>query len=103
MPIARSSDEEIADALRGLGGWARAGDAIARDVVCRSFADAVALVTRIGFLAEAADHHPDLDVRWRTVTVALSTHECGGLSTRDFALAAQIDAVVPCFEMRAES
>jgi 4a-hydroxytetrahydrobiopterin dehydratase len=48
-------------------------------------------VVRIGFLAEAADHHPDLDIRWRTVAVALTTHDAGGLTERDLAMAASID------------
>jgi 4a-hydroxytetrahydrobiopterin dehydratase len=97
MAIARSSDVEVADALLALGSWVRVGDAIVRDVVCSSFADAVAFVTRIGFLAESADHHPDLDIRWRTVRISLSTHECNGLSTRDFRLAAEIDGVAVRF------
>ena len=48
---------------------------------------------RIGFLAEAADHHPDLDVRWRKVRVALTTHDSGGLTANDVDLARQIEAV----------
>ncbi len=65
--------------------------------MCRSFADAIALVVRVGFLAESADHHPDIDLRWKTVTITLSTHECDGLSGRDFALAAQIDDAAVAF------
>lgn len=95
MPVARSTEDEIVASLAGLPTWRRDGDRITRDVTCASFADAIAFVVRIGFLAEAADHHPDLDVRWRTVTVTLSTHDCGGLSARDFALAAEIDVVAP--------
>ena len=56
-----------------------------------SFPDAVAFVVAVGFLAEAADHHPDIDIRWRTVHLALTTHDAGGLSTLDFDLAARID------------
>ena len=48
---------------------------------------------RIGFLAEAADHHPDLDLRWRTVRVALTTHDAGGLTGRDLALASAVEGV----------
>ncbi len=48
---------------------------------------------QIGFLAEKADHHPDLDIRWRTVKVALSTHSDGGLTNRDFDLATEIEAL----------
>ena len=58
-------------ALGGLPGWERQGDEIMRTFECASFPDAVAFVVRVGFFAEAADHHPDLDVRWRKVRVAL--------------------------------
>jgi 4a-hydroxytetrahydrobiopterin dehydratase len=51
----------------------------------------VAFVVRVGFLAEAADHHPDIDVRWNKVTLVLSTHSEGALTEMDVALAAQID------------
>jgi len=90
--VARSSEAEIAAALADLPRWVRDGDEIVREFACTSFGDAIAFVVRIGFLAEAADHHPDLDVRWRTVRVALTTHDAGGLTDRDFALAAAIEA-----------
>ena len=90
--VARSSEAEIAAALADLPRWVRDGGEIVREFACTSFADAIAFVVRIGFLAEAADHHPDLDVRWRTVRVALTTHDAGGLTDRDFALAAAIEA-----------
>jgi 4a-hydroxytetrahydrobiopterin dehydratase len=94
VPVARSSESEIASALAELPAWSRVGDTIERVAECADFAAAIALVVRIGFLAEAADHHPDLDVRWRRVRVACTTHDCGGLSARDFALAHAIDVVV---------
>ena len=72
------TDAEIAAALAGLPGWARAGDEIVRTFECASFPDAIAFVVRIGFFAEKADHHPDLDIRWRKVRVALTTHDAGG-------------------------
>ena len=90
--VVRSSEAEIAAALADLPGWVRDGDEIVREFTRPSFADSVAFVVRIGFLAEAADHHPDLDIRWRTVRVALTTHDAGGLTDRDFALAAAIEA-----------
>lgn len=97
MPIARCDESEITTALGELAAWRRESDSIVRSIVCRSFADAIALIVRVGFLAEAADHHPDIDLRWKTVTVSLSTHECDGLSRRDFALAAQIDVAAVAF------
>ena len=60
---------------------------------CGSFADAIAFVVRVGFLAEHADHHPDIDVRWRHVRVALTTHSADGLTNRDLDLAAEIEAI----------
>ena len=91
----RLADEEIGARLATIPAWAREGDAIVRIYECPDFAAAIALVVRIGFLAEAKDHHPDLDVRWRRVRVLLTTHDLHGLSEWDFELAAAIDAAVP--------
>ena len=88
----RLDDADLATGLAALPKWWRDGDAIRRSIELPSFADAIALVTRIGFAAEAADHHPDLDVRWRTVHVALTTHDAGGLTRLDLDLASAIDA-----------
>jgi len=93
VPMPLLSEAEIASALAALPDWARAGDEIEKTFECASFADAVAFVVRIGFLAEAADHHPDLDIRWRKVRVALTSHDSGGLTERDTALAQQIEGV----------
>jgi 4a-hydroxytetrahydrobiopterin dehydratase len=92
VPPHRFSADEIERALASLPGWTLDGDAIIREFRLPDFAAAIAVVVRIGFLAESADHHPDIDIRWRTVTIRLTTHECHGLSQRDFALAAAIDA-----------
>jgi 4a-hydroxytetrahydrobiopterin dehydratase len=90
--VAKLSDDEIETALSGRPGWSRDGNAIRTSYERASFPDAIAFVVRIGYLAEAADHHPDLDVRWRTVHVILSTHDAGGITLKDFDLAQQIDA-----------
>ena len=84
------TDAEVDAALAGLDSWYRDGDEIIRAFECASFADAVAFVVRIGFFAEAANHHPDIDVRWRTVRVALTTHDAGGLTALDLDLATRI-------------
>jgi 4a-hydroxytetrahydrobiopterin dehydratase len=91
----RLEDAAISERLAGLTGWTQDGDTIVKDFQCASFPDAIAFVVRIGFAAEAANHHPDLDIRWRNVHVALSTHDAGGLTTLDFDLAARIDAAGP--------
>ncbi len=62
---------------------------------CSSFRAVIDFVVRIADAAEAADHHPDLDIRYRRLRVALSTHSEGGITERDFALATQIDAAAP--------
>jgi 4a-hydroxytetrahydrobiopterin dehydratase len=86
-------DDAVTARLAEVPAWTREGDAIVRTVECASFADAVALVVRVGFLAEAADHHPDIDVRWRRVRLVLSSHDVGALTDRDFDLARRIDEV----------
>jgi 4a-hydroxytetrahydrobiopterin dehydratase len=86
--------DEVDAALAALGGWSREGDRIVTELELPSFADAIAAVVRIGFLAEAADHHPDLDVRWRRLRVVLTTHDSGGITARDLELARAITSVV---------
>jgi 4a-hydroxytetrahydrobiopterin dehydratase len=68
---------------------------LARTVVLGSFAQALGYVVTVGVLAEAANHHPDIDVRYRAVTLRLSTHDAGGITALDVALARQIDAASP--------
>ena len=87
-------DQEISQALESLPHWRRDGDSITRDVEAPSFLEGIDLVATVARVAEAADHHPDLDIRWRTVTFTLSTHSEGGLTAKDFALAEQIDTAV---------
>ena len=89
------SDDEITQGLAALPGWERDGDSIRTRFELPSFPDAIAFVTRVGFLAEAANHHPDLDIRWRNVTVVLSTHDAGGITQMDLDLAANIGEVAP--------
>lgn len=73
--------------------WRRDGDVLVKQVELRDFAGALAYVNRVGALAEAADHHPDIDIRFKTVVLRLTTHSAGGLTGRDLALAEQIDAL----------
>lgn len=88
----RITDEEIRSRLRELPEWRRQGDAIRRTFSFDSFRAAIAFVDRVAELAEAADHHPDIDIRYDRVTLSLSTHSAGGLTTRDMDLARRIDA-----------
>jgi len=86
-------DDEVTVRLARLPGWARVGDEIERTYELASFPAAVAFVGRIADAAEAANHHPDLDIRYRKVRVALSTHSEGGITDKDFALATQVDGL----------
>lgn len=86
------SDSEIAERLRARPGWALEGGAIARRMAFRDFREAVAFLVLIAFDAEEADHHPDATISYKRVTLALSTHSAGGVTEKDFALAARIDA-----------
>lgn len=78
-------------ALSDLHGWSGDTGGITRTVEAESFPAAIALVDRVAEAAEAADHHPDIDIRWRTVTFSLSTHSEGGVTSKDTSLAAVID------------
>ena len=89
-PVALT-EAEIADAAARIPEWSRDGLVLRRTIETKSFADAISLIVRIGFLAEASDHHPDIDLRWRKVSITLTTHDVGGLSILDFDLATAID------------
>ncbi len=80
-------------------GWSRKGDAIVKLFTFASFPDAVAFVTRLGFDAQAADHHPDLKVSYRKVTVTWSTHSEGGITKKDFTGADQADSIARLFSV----
>lgn len=88
---AKLAEAEIAEQLNELSGWAREGDELRKTYTFPSFPAAVAFVTHVAFLAEAAAHHPDIDIRYNRVTLALTTHNAGGLTAKDFSLAAQAD------------
>jgi 4a-hydroxytetrahydrobiopterin dehydratase len=87
-------DDRIVGRLATLPGWERSGDEIGKTFELPSFPEAIGFVTRIAEAAEAADHHPDLDIRYRKVRVALSTHDAGGLTDLDFDLAGEVEATV---------
>lgn len=87
------SPQEVADRLADNPGWVADGDAIRKLYTFKSFPDAVAFVTRLAFDAEAADHHPDLQVNYRKVTVTWSTHSEGGVTAKDFDGARQSDMI----------
>ncbi|WP_405485621.1 4a-hydroxytetrahydrobiopterin dehydratase [Nocardia sp. NBC_00511] len=91
MSPALLSEDDIAKALTELPSWNHVGDSLTRTVEASSFLGGVELVRRVALAAEAANHHPDIDIRWRRVTFTLSTHSAGGLTPLDVALAHEID------------
>lgn len=84
----------LADKLTDLTGWTIEGKGISREVELPTFPDAIAAVARVGVVAEEMDHHPDIDIRWRTLTFRCSTHSAGGVTEKDLTLAKQIDEIV---------
>jgi 4a-hydroxytetrahydrobiopterin dehydratase len=90
MPT-RLSDLEIQRALGALPGWTRRGDALVKTFSFAHFADGIAFVQRIARAADAANHHPDIDIRYTKVTCSLSTHDAGGITEADLALAKAIE------------
>ena len=93
----RLAEADIDAGMATIPAWTRDGDRIRRSVETPSFPAAIAFVTRVGFLAEASNHHPDIDIRWRRVDLVLTTHDAGGLTAADFDLAAAIDAAAASF------
>jgi 4a-hydroxytetrahydrobiopterin dehydratase len=90
--MSRLDEAGVAEAVRRTPGWERAGAEIRRTYRFVDFREALAFVNRVGALAERAGHHPDIDIRYNAVTLALTTHDAGGLTAKDFELARSIDA-----------
>lgn len=86
------SDEQIQAELAKLPEWSETGEAIQRTFGFKDFVGAMDFVARVAAEAERSQHHPDILIRFNKVTLTLSTHDAGGITTRDFALAAQADA-----------
>ena len=86
------AEPAIQSALAAVPEWRRSSETIARTLVFSDFAGAMKFVNAVAAAAEQAQHHPDVDIRWNRVTLALTTHEAGGLTEKDFALARQCDA-----------
>jgi len=85
------SAQHLASELDGLTGWSGDPGGITRTLTATSFLAGIALVDAVAQAAETLDHHPDIDIRWRTVTFRLSTHSLGGVTDLDVALARTID------------
>lgn len=88
------TDDQVDEALSGLDGWARVDGALRRSVTFPAFLAGIDAVRRVAEQAEAQDHHPDIDIRWRTVTFALVTHSAGGITEKDVRLAGDINRIL---------
>lgn len=88
------SSEQVAEKLRGLAEWHAAGNAITRSAKLTGFREAIQAVNRIAEIAENADHHPDIDIRYNTLTFHCSTHSEGGVTEKDLSMAAEINRVL---------
>jgi 4a-hydroxytetrahydrobiopterin dehydratase len=89
--IAKLTEAEIAAALPNVPGWTRNGDGIERQYKFADFTQAFGFMARVALLAEKADHHPEWSNVYNKVDIRLTTHDAGGISARDFALARAID------------
>lgn len=96
MPVPRLTDSERTTALAALPDWALRGDglAITRRFTFHDFSEAFAFMTRVALYAEKADHHPEWRNVWNRVDITLTTHDAGGLSQRDVAMAEAIGGMV---------
>jgi len=89
----RLEDAELAEQLQGLSGWAGDTSGLRRTYQAPSFLEGIRLVDGTAEVAEEMDHHPDIDIRWRSVTFSLVTHSEGGVTQLDVELAHRIDAI----------
>jgi 4a-hydroxytetrahydrobiopterin dehydratase len=88
------SDEEVGKALGHLNEWRLEEGALVREVELDNFSQAIQVVNRVAEIAENDNHHPDIDIRWRTLTFRCSTHSEGGITANDTSLAEEIDGVL---------
>jgi 4a-hydroxytetrahydrobiopterin dehydratase len=82
--MAKITSDEARGLVQNLPGWELEGETLRRRFTFQSFTDALVFVVRLGFDAEAADHHPDILIQYKHVTLTFTTHSAGGLTARDF-------------------
>jgi 4a-hydroxytetrahydrobiopterin dehydratase len=93
--MAAMNENEIREALGKLPGWTYSANAIHKEFKFETFVPAMAFVNRVAEAAELAQHHPDITIRYSVVSISLSTHSAGGVTAKDFSLAAQLEALAP--------
>ena len=91
--MAKLLSAEITGRLKAIPDWRLEKDALARSFSFSDFLEAMKFVNSVAALAERAGHHPDIDIRYNKVNLALSSHDAGGITERDFSLAAEIDGI----------
>ena len=91
MSVPRLTDDELARGLEALPGWTVVDGKLHRELVFADFAEAFAFMTACAIVAEKSDHHPEWSNVWNRVVIDLTTHDAGGLSARDLALAAAMN------------
>ncbi len=87
------TDSQVQEALKTLPGWSFEGGAIVKTFKFGKFADGIVFVQRVAVAADKMDHHPDIDIRYTKIRVALSTHDAGGITGMDTTLASQIESM----------
>lgn len=93
--MSRLSESDVHSALKRAANWSESGDSIQRTIRFPDFKASIAFVNAIAEEAERMNHHPDILIRYNKVTLTLSTHDAGGLTQKDFDLAATIDSMAP--------
>ena len=93
MERRKLTNAEIDEKLAGLSEWTVAGEKLARKFAFRNFAESLAFINKVGAVAERADHHPDVLFGWGYAEIFITTHDAGGITERDFALARQINEI----------
>ena len=95
MPATRTLEKLNSDSIKGWltthKGWKRSANKLTKDFVFPSFRDSIVFVNRVASVADHFNHHPDIDVRYATVTISVTTHDLGGITTKDLDVAEQID------------
>jgi 4a-hydroxytetrahydrobiopterin dehydratase len=94
LDMSKLSEEAIAEQMEQVNNWTRQGDAISKTFTFSTFPEAISFVSDVASQAEAAEHHPDIDIRYNKVTLTLSTHDAGGLTKKDFNMATALDKIV---------
>ena len=91
--MAKLSEAEIRDSLQDLPGWVNQDGKLTKTFSHASFPEAIKFVNDVAHLAELANHHPDIDIRYSNITLSLMTHDQGGITHKDVALAKQVEAI----------